>query len=61
MSDVVYYVRDGLLIKEVDTDGISFLKNGSSPRITVLCPIQEAISKYPKEYARAVYQNASSL
>jgi hypothetical protein len=57
--DVVYYIENGMLIKDIENDGATFLKRGPERQIIPLCSIKEAEEKYPDELKRAMgSQNA---
>ena len=55
MADVTYYIKDGMLYKCRENDGPTFLRHGPEEQVIALCPIEEAVEKYPEELKRALY------
>lgn len=55
--DTVYYVKDGVLYKDVENDGATFIRRGPERQIIPLCSVEEAREKYPNELQRAMRSN----
>jgi hypothetical protein len=60
MADVIYYVKDGMLYKDRENDGITYLKYGAEREVTCLCSVEEAKIKYPDKLARASRESISN-
>lgn len=55
--DIVYYVKDGVLYKDVENDGATFIRRGPERHTIPLCSVEEAREKYPNELQRAMRSN----
>jgi len=49
-----YYIKDGKLWEHWENDGPTFMRRGKEAVDTVLCNIEEADEKYPKELKKAL-------
>jgi hypothetical protein len=57
MMDITYYIKDGVLYKDEENDGATFLRRGPERHTTPLCSVEEAKEKYPSELERAMRPN----
>ena len=55
--DITYYIKDGMLYKDVENDGATFMRRGPERQIIPLCSVEEAEEKYPSELQRAMRSN----
>lgn len=51
--ETFYYVEDGMLWKEIENDGQTFMRRGPETVRRMLCSVEEAKTKYPRELAQA--------
>lgn len=48
-----YYIEDGVLYKHVENDGYTYARHGAEASNTLLCNVEEAEEKFPRELAMA--------
>lgn len=51
--DVYYFIKDNKLIRVIENDAHTFLRKGPDRRYEILCTVEEAKTKYPRELAEA--------
>lgn len=53
--EIWYFVKDGNLYQHFENDGYAALRHGIGVSNTLLCSVEEAKTKYPKELAESYH------
>lgn len=60
-QDITYFIRDGNLWKCVENDGYSYLRNGPETVEYYMCTVEEAVTKYPEQLAKATRGHSDAV
>lgn len=52
--EVWYYIKDDMLVVHEENDGWNYMRKGPQPFDVVLCSVEEAKTRFPKQLKKAV-------
>jgi hypothetical protein len=58
--EVWYYIRNGILYEHYENDGYTSMRKGLESKDVPLCTVEEAITRYPSEYGKALILKGGS-